>query len=185
MATTTDNLINDLNALISQGNTLITTLSGTTLDAGTMDSQMSDVLLASQAYNDAVLVVFNNLAGSSLTLSDTLLTQFDTLSSIVITLSSTSVNLTQQITTLAPGTGLTALELSLSAMLSLADDIGTMADRIGEMANRILIMADNIGLMADRILATQQIQNTNIKLTYDFLLESQRNAIILISLFLG
>jgi hypothetical protein len=40
-----------------------------------------------------------------------------------------------------------------------------MSGRIMEMTDKIIVMADNIGIMADRIVETQNIQQTNIKLT--------------------
>jgi len=56
-----------------------------------------------------------------------------------------------------------------------------MADRIGEMADNILVMSDNIGLMADRILLTQELQNQNVTLTTNSILQTQTNALTLVS----
>jgi len=69
----------------------------------------------------------------------------------------------------------------IAAVLRLSDDIGTMADRIGEMSDKILVMSDNIGTMADRILVTQQIQSQNLQVTEATLLQTQANALSLVS----
>jgi hypothetical protein len=73
------------------------------------------------------------------------------------------------------------LKDGIVAMLQLSNDIGTMADRIGEMADNVLVMSDNIGLMADRILLTQELQNQNVALTMDSILQTQTNALMLVS----
>lgn len=69
-----------------------------------------------------------------------------------------------------------------ATILRLSDDIGVMADRIGEMADRILIMADKIGEMADRILVTQQIQSANLALTFDMILKTQENMLLMMQI---
>jgi hypothetical protein len=81
-------------------------------------------------------------------------------------------------------TSLSTLESSLTSMLRLSDDIGVMADRILEMADQILIMADNIGIMADRILATQVIQGDNLQVIVDASLATQKNILMVFSMFL-
>ncbi|MGC9351661.1 MAG: hypothetical protein ACP5D3_06700 [Sulfurovum sp.] len=73
------------------------------------------------------------------------------------------------------------LKDGITSMLQLSDDIGTMANRIGEMADRILVMADNIDIMADRIIATQEIQSANMTSSVDTLLQTQTNALTLVS----
>ena len=92
--------------------------------------------------------------------------------------------LTGQIVALSSVTTSTTLDASLTSMLRLSDDIGVMADRILEMSDQILIMADNIGLMADRILATQIIQGDNLQVIIDASLETQKNILLLFSMFL-
>lgn len=66
---------------------------------------------------------------------------------------------------LAPVTDSVILRDATASMLRLTKDIGVMSGRIMEMTDKIIVMADNIGIMADRIVETQNIQQTNIKLT--------------------
>jgi hypothetical protein len=49
------------------------------------------------------------------------------------------------------------------------------------MADKILVMADNIDIMADRIIATQEIQSTNMTSSIDTLMQTQTNTLTLVS----
>ncbi len=177
----------ELDALILEGNDLLVKANDTLLSSLTMGSQLADLeadvntfMANVQASHDSVVAA----SGTDLSLTSDMLVALQTLSGVTVSLANAFTGLSVQIADLAASTSLSVLDSSLRAMLRLSDDIGVMADRILEMADKILVMADNIGLMADRILATQIIQNDNIKLIVDATLTTQDNTIKLISLFL-
>ena len=87
----------------------------------------------------------------------------------------------QAIELLSPVTDNVILRDATASMLRLAKDIGIMSDRIMEMTDNIIVMADNIGLMAERIVETQNIQQTNVKLTEGSILAAQSIVINAIS----
>ena len=87
----------------------------------------------------------------------------------------------QAIELLSPVTDNVILGDATASMLRLAKDIGIMSDRIMEMTDNIIVMADNIGLMAERIVETQNIQQTNVKLTEGSILAAQSIVINAIS----
>ena len=87
----------------------------------------------------------------------------------------------QAIELLSPVTDNVILGDATASMLRLAKDIGIMSDRIMEMTDNIIVMADNIGLMAERIVDTQNIQQTNVKLTEGSILAAQSIVINAIS----
>ncbi len=180
-------LTSDLDNLILQGNDLLVTIDSTALTSLTMTSQLGDIETEMGNYQSQLIVIYDLIvadSGSSLTVSDDMLVALQTLSTQSASLANASLALTAQIADLAASTTTSSLEISLTAMLRLSDDIGEMADRILEMADKILIMADNIGLMADRIIATQIIQSDNLKLVVDATLQTQTNTINLITQFL-
>lgn len=171
----------ELQTLTIQGNSLLAATSTTTLIPFTTASQM-DALVVS--YNDYLVsvqttydMVLQSTSGTVVT--DDLLQAFQSLTATQAGLAAASTVLAGQLALLADS----SMSNSFYAMLQLSNDIGAMADRIGEMADRILLMADNIGLMADRILATQLIQGANLELTYSAILETQKNMIMLFSLY--
>ena len=178
-------LTSDLNNLVTQGSTLVATMSKMVLSPATASSQLSQLETSVAAYQASVTTVNNTLANGTGTFSVTteMLTALQSLTAINVTLGSGVAVLSQSMITIAPMTFFSTLQSSMTTMLRLSDDIGVMANRILEMADKILAMADNIGAMADRILATQVIQNTNIKLIVDSTLQTQQNTILLISLF--
>lgn len=171
----------EIDALTVQGNTLLATTSTTTLTSLTAASQLAVLSDGYSAYLTDMLTVYNTLSSDtgSITVTDDLLQSMQALMATQAGLATASTVLTSQLVILANST----MTNSFYSMLRLSDDIGTMADRIGEMSGQIMIMADNIGVMADRILATQLIQNANIALTYDAILETQKNMIMLFSLY--
>jgi len=183
-ATDVTTLTSDINNLIIQGNDLVAEMSTTSLNVLNMASNLQALDASVGSMTDNVINVFNTLDGStSMSLTNELLISLQTLSGTMLTLSNQLIVLSNSVTSLAPLVGISALDNSLTSMLSLSSDIGTMANRIGEMADRILLMADNIGLMADRILATQVIQGNNVALTTNAILQTQKNSLALIAMF--
>lgn len=84
---------------------------------------------------------------------------------------------------LAPFTDNAVLRDATAAMLQLTRDIGAMSDRIVEMGDKIAVMADNVGVMAGRIVATQELQRSNVTLTQSSLLTAQAVAIAAIQAY--
>jgi hypothetical protein len=181
------NFTTDLNQLVISGNTLLATMENVTLSSFTMASQLTSLQNSVQVYLDSVGTVYRTVAGSvdntTMSLTDDMLVPLQTLAAITASLAQSSAALMTRMVVLAPATSLSTLSASLDAMLRLSSDIGVMADRILEMGSMILIMADNIGIMADRILATQVIQGDNIKIVVDASLETQKNILMLFSMF--
>ena len=180
-------LTQDLNTLVLQGNDLVAAMNKIVLSPLTMSTQLTTLETSAAAYLKNVGTVYQTVAAaigtSTFSVTNEMLVPLQTLATITASLGSGLLTLSISTVTLAPSTGLTTLDSSMTAMLRLSDDIGTMADRIVEMADKILIMADNIGLMADRILATQVIQSDNLKVVVDAALQSQQNTILLIAVF--
>ncbi len=109
---------------------------------------------------------------------------YDALDTLILTslsIANEALRLSVNLQQLQGSTSSLNISDGLTAMLQLSDDIGTMADRIGEMADRILVMADNINTMADRIIQTQEIQSLNMRTTTQTLLQTQTNALTLVS----
>jgi len=179
-------LTKELDALVLEGNDLVSAVTLTNLTAFKLDSQMADLEASVDTYAANVLAVYDSVANATgtLALDSEVLISLQTLATVSASLAQQVVVLSNEVVALAPLTLLTSLEASLYSMLRLSDDIGTMADRILEMADKILVMADNIGLMADRILATQLIQNSNIELVVAATLQTQQNTLTLFSMFL-
>jgi hypothetical protein len=175
-------LTTELQTLTVQGNSLLAATSTTTLIPLTAASQMDALVVSYNDYLASVQATYDMVllnSSTSMVVTDDLLQAFQSLTATQAGLATASTVLAGQLVPLADGT----MSNSFYAMLQLSNDIGAMADRIGEMADRILLMADNIGLMADRILATQLIQSANLGMTYDAILETQKNMIMLFSLY--
>lgn len=180
-------LTSDINSLVTQGNNLVATMSKTTLTSLAMKTQLAQLETAVVSYQTNVMDVYNTVAAAvgtgTFSVTGDILVALQNLATINASLGSGLLSLSQSIVNLAPITSITTLQSSLAAMLRLSDDIGVMANRILEMADKILVMADNIGIMADRILATQVIQSTNLRLIVDAILQTQQNTILLITAF--
>jgi hypothetical protein len=179
-------LTTDLNALVIQGNTLVSQMSQITLTSTNMSTALATFETSVVSYLNAVGTVFKTVQDAvgttTFSVTSDMLNALQNLATIQATLGSGLLDLSRVIATLSSSTTLTTLQSSLTAMLRLSDDIGVMADRILEMADKILIMANNIGLMADRIIATQVIQSDNLKVVTDAILQTQLNTILLIAL---
>lgn len=170
----------DLQALVTEGNALNTQLAGISL---TVDNLCGELYSASQAANTYInnITAIDSGLAAPLTLDADILTALDDLSNVTLNLANEALSLSVDLDSLSRTAQMYDINDGLVAMLQLSDDIGTMADRILEMADKILAMADNIGLMADRIIATQELQNTNVALTQDSILATQQNALNLVS----
>jgi hypothetical protein len=179
-------LTEDLDALVLEGNDLVSAVTLTNLTTFKLDSQLAALEASVDNYAANVSTVYDSVASASgtLTLDSEVLLSLQTLATVSASLAQQVVVLSNEVVALAPLTLLTSLEASLYSMLRLSDDIGTMSNRILEMADKILVMADNIGLMADRILATQLIQNSNIELVVAATMQTQQNTLTLFSMFL-
>ena len=179
-------LTTNINELVKQGNSLVTSMNATVLSPSTMNSQLSDIEGSTLSYlgctNGVYATVVAGIGAGSISITQELLTALNNLAATNAALGTGVLNLSSKVVALSANTGSTTLQSSLATTLRLSDDIGTMANRILEMADKILIMADNIGLMADRILTTQTIQSTNLPLVLDANLQTQTNIIQLITL---
>jgi hypothetical protein len=173
-------LATDLQALLTEANSLKTKLAGTTLTADNICGPLKSAKSASSTHINNIATVNSSLA-SPITLDTGMLTTLDSLSSAYVGIGSEAVRLSTSLNTLSASVDQLNTAEGISLMLALSDDIGTMADRIGEMADRILVMSDNIGLMADRIITTQNIQSSNLNLTLQNTLTAQTNVINLVS----
>lgn len=181
------NFVEDLNQLVLDGNTLLASMENVSLSSLTMATQLASLENSTQLYLESVGDVYKSVSTSTdnttMSLTNEMLVPLQTLSTITASLTQSLVGLAGQMAVLSSITSLTTLGSSLDSMLRLSDDIGVMADRILEMSDQILIMADNIGIMADRILATQIIQGDNLQVMVDASLETQKNILLLFSMF--
>lgn len=169
-------LTSDLQARVSDLNDLNTQISGLSIDGTGSCSQLGTLNTSVEDYIGSIEMLTAQLSAPlNLTADD--MNSLDDLSNLSRSLADEAQRLSTEMRSLEDVQDLIEYRTGLSAMLRLSDDIGTMADRILEMADRILIMADNIGLMADRILATQNLQNSNIALTQSALLTSLDNMV--------
>lgn len=178
-------LQSDLDALVADGDALVAAYRATLLTSTRMDDQLAALETRTVSWLADVQGVHAAIVasqGSTLALTTGILADLDRLALTGSVLAAELQRLSAQAVALSAVTWRSTLEVSLHTILRLSDDIGTMADRILEMANKILLMADQIGLMADRILATQTLQNTNVKLVVDAILVTQQNVIQVIAL---
>lgn len=163
-----------LAGLVSQGNSLSTSMTGISLDETNMDSALAGIELDMTDYLNQFLTLYGRVSQDSGQLSlfidgDTL-TLLGDLAGINRALAASLEAYASAINGAAPLTSTPVLSDATVSMLRLTQDIGIMSDRIIEMADRIIVMADNIGLMSTRIVDTQTLQQTNIDLTQASLL---------------
>ena len=166
-----------LGQILNDTDALSAALNSMNLDSNNMDSELASLeaqttALLGQTTNLLLLVVNNSKNMSHYINSDTL-TMLGDLSTVHKALALSLETYASTIEQLAPLTQTPVLSDATASMLQLTKDIGVMSDRIMEMTKNIYIMADNIGLMADNIVATQDIQTTNVVLTEASLLNSQ------------
>lgn len=184
-----DKLQADLNNLVIQGRSIVTSMNSTTLSTSNIVSNMASLQTNMAGFSTAVgalhayLTIGDGSTGS-FSLTPQHLLALQNLSTIISSITTGTSRLSGQATMLAPGVFPTSLNTSFNSMLRLSDDIGLMANRILEMSDKILIMADNIGEMADRILITQMIQSNNLALVVNATLLTQQNAILMMDKFI-
>lgn len=173
-------LYTDVQNLVSQAQTLDLQLKGISLNSNSLCGPLVAANQAARSLVTGISSVNDNLA-APLHIDSSTLTALDNLSIASVSLAEESMRLSLDLKAISPVTNPLTLKDGIVAMLQLSDDIGSMADRIGEMSDKILVMSDNIGLMADRILVTQQLQNQNIALVQQGLLQTQTNALSIVS----
>ena len=169
-------MININNSMLELNSSISTVdLNSNTICASLLsqNAQAKDILNA--------LVLVNENFSATITLDEETLLLAENLFVTVASLSTQTSLLSNDITMIQANTDAIIFADAITAMLQLSSDIGEMADRIGEMADNILIMSDNIGLMADRILVMQVIQSENMTLTQNTVLQTQTNALALVS----
>ena len=176
-----------LTSLLTQANALSVTMAGVTLTETTMDTELAGIETDVTLYLNQVVDLYtratrDSTIASQYTDGDTLLWAGD-LSDIHKALALSLETYANTINGLAPLTSTPVLAYATASMLRLTRDIGIMSDRIIEMVDRIVVMADNIGIMADRIVATQNIQQTNIELTQASLLTATSVTVNVISAY--
>lgn len=171
-------LATDLQALVTQANSINTLLSDMSLNSDNSCTELGNAIASVETMTSSVDVVSSGLA-APVSMDLDVLNALDNLTITSASISASLPLLSTDIISISTVSSQADIQASLDAMLKLSDDIGEMADRILEMADKILVMADNIGLMADRILLTQQIQSTNMALTQSTILTTQQNIILL------
>jgi len=170
----------DLNAAVAKSQDLNTQLANLNLANNTLCGPMEIAATTAHQLADSLSKLNDNLA-APLHIDTTMLNSVDELIRQNRTIATAAAGLSVQLNTLSLTADAFTIKNGITTMLSLSDDIGTMADRIGEMSDKILVMSDNIGLMADRILLTQELQNQNVALTQQSILQTQTNALSLVS----
>lgn len=173
-------LSDDLVILIEEAYTLETQLKSLNADANTLCGPLLEANQAARDLSYQITLIDESLA-APLHLDRDILDSMDELSDISLSLANEALRLSLDMEQLSSSLDGITIKNGLTAMLQLSDDIGTMADRIGEMSDKILIMSDNIGLMADRIIESQTLQSQNFQQTQQFILQSQTNALTLVS----
>ncbi|WP_345974520.1 hypothetical protein [Sulfurimonas sp. HSL3-7] len=173
-------LNDDLQDLVFQSEALEGELSTLELNASSVCSPLLQVNQMARDMVNAIAAVDESLSAPLQIDADTL-DALEQLSVTNLSLANEALRLSLDLQQLDNAASVLTVKDGITAMLQLSDDIGTMADRIGEMADKILVMADNIDIMADRIIATQEIQSANMTSSVDTLLQTQTNALTLVS----
>lgn len=173
-------LSQDVQGLVTQAQELDAQLKNITLNPNLLCGSMVSANLSAHNLVNSIAQV-NDTIAAPIQIDSVTLAAIDTLSSTIPGLASENLRLSLDLKQLVTITKAITLKDGIVAMLQLSDDIGSMADRIGEMSDKILVMSDNIGLMADRIIVTQQLQSQNFLLVQQGLLQSQTNALSLVS----
>lgn len=171
-------LATDLQALVTQADSVNTLLSDISLNSDNSCSELGNAIATVDLMTSSIEAISGGLS-APVSMDLDVLNALDSLSVTSAGISASLPLLSTDITSISTVSSQADIQASLDAMLKLSDDIGEMADRILEMADKILVMADNIGLMADRILLTQQIQSANMALTQSTILTTQQNIILL------
>jgi hypothetical protein len=170
----------DLGGLEARAGALRSALEGVSGPAASMCGGLVTVTQMSRDLAGEASRIDGNLA-APLTVDGSALDALERLSLISVDLAREAGGLSVDLSGQKSAAQALNLKDGITAVLQLSSDIGTMADRIGEMSNKILVMSDDVGAMADRILLTQQIQSQNLQTTEATLLQTQVNALTLVS----
>lgn len=170
----------DLQGLLLQSQALESELSTLELNASSVCAPLVQANQKARDMVNAIAAVDESLSAPLQIDADTL-NALEDLSTTTLSLANEALRLSIGLQQLDNAASVLTLKDGITSMLQLSDDIGTMADRIGEMADKILVMADNIDIMADRIIATQEIQSQNMTSSTETLLQTQTNALTLVS----
>lgn len=148
---------------------LVNEMNGVVLSNVNMAGELAQIEVMTTAVLTKTISLYSAMMltsqGASHYINGDTLTLLGDLSSIHKALATALETYANSIEQLAPVTDNVILRDATASMLRLTKDIGVMSGRIMEMTDKIIVMADNIGIMADRIVETQNIQQTNIKLT--------------------
>lgn len=169
-----------LTTLAAELDALQAQLSAVQLSPDAVCAPLLQANAAARAAAEAVTAVDESLA-APLQVDAATYDALDELFATGLALSNEALRLSLDLQQLENAASPLTIKDGITSMLQLSTDIGTMADRIGEMADRILLMADNIDLMAERILETQELQSQNLVATTQTLLQTQENALTLVS----
>jgi hypothetical protein len=166
-----------LGLIVDDANTILDDMTVLNLTSENMAQELEGLQATTALVVSGVVDLYTWMSVSSQDAShyidgDTL-TALGDLSNIYSALAFSLESYAATVNALAPSTDSVVLADSTAAMLRLTADIGVMAGRIMEMVDKIIVMADNIGLMAADIVATQELQQTNIELTESSLLTAQ------------
>lgn len=170
----------DLQDLAVQSETFRSDLSTLELNASSVCAPLVQANQKARDMVNAISAVDDNLS-APLQIDADILDALELLSVTNMGLANEALRLSLDLQQLNNTASVLTIKDGITSMLQLSDDIGTMADRIGEMADKILVMADNIDIMADRIITTQEIQSANMTTSIDTLLQTQTNALTLVS----
>lgn len=170
----------DLQDLAVQSETFRSDLSTLELNASSVCAPLVQANQKARDMVNAISAVDDNLS-APLQIDADILDALELLSVTNLGLANEALRLSLDLQQLNNTASVLTIKDGITSMLQLSDDIGTMADRIGEMADKILVMADNIDIMADRIITTQEIQSANMTTSIDTLLQTQTNALTLVS----
>ncbi|MFT7879518.1 MAG: hypothetical protein ABXS91_03900 [Sulfurimonas sp.] len=170
----------DLQGLLLQSQSLESELSILELNASSVCAPLVQVNQKARDMVNTISAIDDSLS-APLQVDAELLDALEDLSTTTLSMANETLRLSLDLQQLDNAASTLTLKNGITSMLQLSDDIGTMADRIGEMADRILVMADNIDIMADRIIATQEIQSANMTSSTETLLQTQTNALVLVS----
>ncbi|UPT78362.1 hypothetical protein MN086_04255 [Sulfurovum sp. XGS-02] len=173
-------LNDDLQGLVLQSETFRSELSTLELNASSVCAPLVQMNQKARDMVNAITAVDENLS-APLQIDADSLNALEQLSATNLSLANESLRLSLDLQQLDNTASELTIKDGITSMLQLSDDIGTMADRIGEMSDKILVMADNIDIMADRIIMTQEIQSANMTTSIDTLLQTQTNALTLVS----
>jgi hypothetical protein len=176
-----------LASLVTQGNASSTSMNLTVLSTLNMSIELARIKSETAAYltqvNALYVLIMNDSAlASQYTNADTL-TMAGDLSNINKALAASLNKFADSVKKLAPKTNKTILKDASASMLVLTRDVGIMSGRIMEMVDRIIIMTDNIGEMSTRIVATENLQQSNVSLTQGSLTTATNTTVTVIKTY--